>query len=219
MDITTRRIASPLFALRWMRLMLFTGVVACAVWVSWPVSACDFDGCKVPEKIHQSIKATPDFFTSQREDQQKAWRARMLKPSVDVPSLLDLNADSVTFSVSSSGCFHHDVTRLYITGNTVVIEQEETTFDEVKEQVFSSWKPLGTLKLSTEDLAGIDLWLLEMATAGVGGCTSSTRVEVKVEGIEKTWTFDDDTCGSSGAAHMLSPWQLKLRLEKLPTED
>ena len=115
----------------------------------------------------------------------------------------------MTITVTSSGCFHHEVRRFHLASNVMRIEEQHRSVGE-DDAVVTSWVALGELKVSADDVLGLDRWVGHVATAK-GGCTSSVEVDIAGADGQTLARHSMSDC-SALPADVLSPSKLVQRL-------
>jgi|GEM_PF-2317336 len=94
-----------------------------------------------------------------------------------VVSLAELHESGpLTLTVTSSGCFHHEVRRYRLQGHAVSIDEQERQLAD-DGTAHTRWRRLGSLTISRADVLGLDRWVQHVA-AERQGCTTSTTLDI-----------------------------------------
>jgi hypothetical protein len=131
--------------------------------------------------------------------------------------------DELVVSYTTSGCFHYAVFELTFSRGaeyTVDVVHVNTQWNRrTKSDEIIGRKHLGVVKLSANDLAGLDSLLAYYRHLSVGGCTTRDHIVFTqnsgsaVKGIE---TYDDASCGAYAEHELLN---IETIIRRCPVKD
>lgn len=132
------------------------------------------------------------------------------------------DGDTIRVIYSSVGCFHFETREFEFHGGkdvtAKIIRIDRRWNEDAKQREEPVKTPLGTVRVSEAELAGLDRLLAYYRSHPLGGCTTVDEIEVthlRGDRTIATESFTDATCGTYERKDLTLFWDL---VSKLPAE-